>query len=100
MDGAGIITTSRGDWTALADRPAGWLVRRLERDGSTATYLTWDPSALRCAIVLDTPVGDLIDRLREAGFSPLPAAQLTRTQVWVRAARPVLADECPESASG
>ncbi|MDH3368270.1 MAG: hypothetical protein OEO17_10525 [Gemmatimonadota bacterium] len=82
MDGATIITTARGDWTALAARPTGWSIRRLECHDHSVTYLTWDPSALRCGIFLNVPPAQITDQLHDAGFTPLPTDQLTRTQVW------------------
>lgn len=83
MDGAAVITTTQADWTPLAERPPGWNVRRIERDGRIARYLTWDPSRVRCAVFLTRPPDPIAAAMATAGYTELDTGgQLDSAQVW------------------
>lgn len=83
MDGAAVITTTHADWTPLAARPHGWNVRRIERSGRVARYLTWDPNRVRCAVFLSRPPEPVAAAMATAGYAELDTGgHLDSAQVW------------------
>jgi hypothetical protein len=81
MEGATIITTVPADWAR--HRPAGWRIRRLERNNHS-TYLMWDPTKVRAVVVFVTRPSSVVSKaLERAGFIRLPDEQLTHKEVWM-----------------
>lgn len=91
MDGAAVITTTQANWTPLAARPQGWNVRRIERSGREARYLTWDPNRVRCTVFLSRPPSPIAAAMASAGYTELDTGdQLDSARVWTEVLTPTI----------
>ena len=76
-----LLTIPRWDWTGLADRPSGHVVRRLSCEASSATYLVFDPAILRCVVWLSAVPAGVGSKLRATGYESV--ARRSGAEIWV-----------------
>lgn len=75
-----VVDTPRGDWSALADRPSGWKIRRLTTTPRRCRYVLFDPAAVDLVAWLSPVPDEIAEAMRAAGFLPHPI----HAAVWIR----------------